>query len=145
VPTNYRRPVSVLIVVHSDDAQVLLLRRAQPFDFWQSITGSLDEGESHADAARRELFEETGLRHEGVLEYTGMSRQFVIDPRWRKRFGPGIVENVEFEWRYRVPQPVDIRIDGTEHTEYRWLPLAEAIDVVWSWTNRVALRSLEIR
>ena len=91
------------------------------------------------------MLEETGLRNEGILEYTGRSRQFVIDPRWRDRFGPGIVENVEFEWRYQVPQPVDIQIDGTEHTEYRWLPLAEAIDVVWSWTNRAALRSLEKR
>lgn len=145
MPNSYRRPVSVLIVVHSDDARVLLLRRAQPFDFWQSVTGSLLQGESHADAARRELFEETGLRDEGILEYTGISRQFVIDPRWRDRFGPGIVENVEFEWRYRVPQPVDIQIDPDEHTKYRWLALTEAVDAVWSWTNRVALRSLDIR
>ena len=142
MPTNYRRPVSVLVVVHSDDAQVLLLQRAQPFDFWQSVTGSLDEDESHADAARRELFEETGLRDEGILEYTGISRQFVIDPRWRDRFEPGIVENVEFEWRYRVPQPVDIRVDGGEHAGYRWLPQADAVGAVWSWTNREALRSL---
>lgn len=131
--------------MYSEDAQVLLLRRSQPFDFWQSITGSLDEGESHADAARRELLEETGLSDEGTLEYSGMSRQFVIDPRWRHRFEPGVVENVEFEWRYCVPRPLDIQVDGDEHTEYRWLPLAEAIDTVWSWTNREALRSMTLR
>jgi dATP pyrophosphohydrolase len=145
VPNSFRRPVSVLVVVYSDDAQVLLLRRPQPFDFWQSVTGSLDDGESHSDAATRELFEETGLRDEGTLEYTGTSRQFLIDPRWRDRFGPGIFENVEFEWRYRVPRPVDIQVDGNEHTEYRWLPLAEAADAVWSWTNRAAIRSLASR
>ena len=124
---------------------MLLLRRAQPFDFWQSITGSLNDGESHADAAQRELFEETGLRDEGELVYTGVSRQFLIDPRWRDRFGPGMAENVEFEWRYCLPRPVDIQVDGDEHTEFRWLPVAEAIDVVWSWTNRDALRSLALR
>lgn len=132
-------------MVYSEDAQVLLLRRAQPFDFWQSITGSLNEGESHADAAQRELFEETGLRDEGELVYTGVSRQFLIDPRWRDRFGPGMAENVEFEWRYCLPRPVDIQVDGDEHTEFRWLAVAEAIDVVWSWTNRDALRSLALR
>jgi dATP pyrophosphohydrolase len=144
VPTR-RRPLSVLVVVHSDDGKVLLLKRTRPFEFWQSVTGSLDVGESHSDAACRELLEETGLADQGSLRYTGVSRQFVIDPRWRYRFEPGIIENVEFEWRYRLPEPIDIRVDGNEHSEYRWLPIADAIGTVWSWTNRQALRNLELR
>jgi dATP pyrophosphohydrolase len=144
VPTR-RRPLSVLVVVYSDDGKALLLKRARPFEFWQSVTGSLDLGEGHSDAARRELVEETGLTDEGILDYTGVSRQFVIDPRWRYRFAPGIVENVEFEWRYRVSEPLEIRIDGNEHSEYRWLPIAQAIGTVWSWSNRQALRNLELR
>ena len=140
-----RRPLSVLVVVCSDDRQALLLQRTRPFEFWQSVTGSLNAGETHAEAARRELFEETGLTDEGELEYTGISRQFVIDPRWRYRFQPGVVENVEFEWRYRVPEPVEIRVDRDEHDGYRWLPIDEAISTVWSWTNREALRSLTSR
>ena len=140
--SKYRRPESVLVAVYSDDAQALLLRRCKPFNFWQSVTGSLQEGESHAQAAVRELCEETGLTDEGSLQFTGVTRQFSIDPRWRKRFAPGIVENLEFEWQYRVAKPVDIRIDGDEHSDYRWMPIREAIDTVWSWTNRDALRSL---
>jgi len=140
--TASRRPVSVLVVVHTDDGLVLLLRRAKPFDFWQSITGSLLPGETHADAAARELLEETGLTDEGVLTYTGVSRQFVIDPRWRDRFAPGVVENVEFEWRYRLPHKTEVTISNGEHSEYAWLPVADAIDTVWSWTNRDALAGL---
>lgn len=142
MPPDHRRPISVLVVVHADDGQVLLLRRAKPFDFWQSVTGSLRPGEAHAEAARRELFEETGLGDQGRLDYTGVSRQFAIDPRWRNRFAPGIVENVEFEWRFRVPEAMDIRLAGDEHSEYRWMPVGEAIGTVWSWTNRDALRIL---
>ena len=78
--TILRRPVSVLVVVVSDDGYALLLHRQNPFDFWQSITGSLQLGEKHADAARRELREETGLTDEGALRFSGTSRQFVIDP-----------------------------------------------------------------
>jgi dATP pyrophosphohydrolase len=144
VPTEFRRPASVLVVVHSDDGQALLLRRQRPFEFWQSVTGSLLAGETHADAARRELMEETGLEFEGRLEYTGVSRQFAIDRRWRDRFAPGIVENVEFEWRYRLSEAADIALRSDEHSDFRWLPIAEASEAVWSWTNRDALWNLAL-
>lgn len=144
MPTEVRRPESVLVVVCTDAGEALLLQRRQPFDFWQSVTGSLHAGESHAQAARRELAEETGLQDEGRLEYSGVSRQFAIDPRWRHRFGPGVVENVEFEWRYRLPRAVDIALHDDEHSAYRWLPVAEAAAAVWSWTNRDALWNLAL-
>ena len=140
--TAARRPVSVLVVVHTDDARILLLKRCQPFEFWQSVTGSLKDRESHADAAARELREETGFTDEGKLCYSDISRHFDIDPRWRDRFAPDIVQNEEFEWRYRMPQALNIVINEDEHSEYRWLPIDEAIEAVWSWTNRDALKQL---
>ena len=145
MPSSFRRPLSVLVVIYSDDGNALLLERPEPFGFWQSVTGSLHERERHDMAARRELAEETGLTVEGSLAYSGVSRQFAIDPRWRDRFAPGVVENVEFEWHYRVPEPVDIRLDGVEHTAYEWMPLEQAAETVWSWTNKAALWNLAKR
>lgn len=137
-----RRPVSVLVVVYAADATVLLLRRRRPFDFWQSVTGSLAAGESHAEAAARELQEETGLSDEGQLSFSGTQRAFVIDPRWRNRYAPGVTVNVEYEWRYRLSAPRDVVLDETEHSAFRWFALPEAVETVWSWTNRQALRDL---
>ncbi len=139
---QYRTPISVLVVVYTDDGQALLLRRSKPFDFWQSITGSLQGQENHAEAARRELFEETGLSDAGALQYSGVSRQFVIDSRWRDKFAPGVVENVEFEWHYRLPAPLDVVLSNNEHSDYCWLPIKDALLRVWSWTNRDALAGL---
>lgn len=141
--TAARRPVSVLVVVHTDDAQVLLLKRREPFEFWQSVTGSLKHEETHAEAAVRELREETGLTDEGDLSYSDVSRHFEIDPRWRDRFQPGVVDNEEFEWRYRLPAVIDVTINALEHSEYQWLPIKRAIEVVCSWSNRDALIELE--
>lgn len=132
----------MLVVVYTDDAQVLLLQRRSPFEFWQSVTGSLNPGEKPIDAAQRELTEETGLGAEGELTDTGIRRQFTIDPRWRDRYPPGVTENTEYEWHYRLPAALEIQIDRQEHSSYCWMSIDEAIDAVWSWTNREALEQL---
>ena len=142
--SNHRRPESVLVVIFTVGGDVLLLKRSQPFEFWQSVTGSLRSDESHAAAARRELREETGLTDEGTLIYTGISRQFAIDPRWRDRFAPGTVENVEYEYQYRLADRLSVSLSDDEHSECEWLPVDEAADRVWSWTNKEALRQLMV-
>lgn len=133
----------MLVVVYTDAGEVLLLRRRAPFEFWQSVTGSLDPGESQRDAARRELIEETGLGDKGELTDTGVSRIFTIDPRWLDRYPPGVTENTEHEWRYRLQTAHAIQIDPEEHSAYCWMPIDEAIEAVWSWTNKEALEELK--
>ena len=120
-----------------------MLRRRFPFEFWQSVTGSLNAGETPVEATRRELNEETGLQEQGELFDTGVSRRFTIDPRWRDRYPPEVTENTEYEWRYRLPAAVEIQVHQDEHSAYRWTPIDAAIDAVWSWTNREALEDLQ--
>ena len=38
--TAYKKPVSVLVVIHTADLEILLLERAGHPGFWQSVTGS---------------------------------------------------------------------------------------------------------
>lgn len=139
-----RRAESVLVIIHTDNKDVLLLERVNPFKFWQSVTGSLQAAESHADAARREVAEETGLCDTYCPTYTGVNRLFTIDPRWRKRFPPGVTENVEYEYRLAIPQRADVTIAPDEHSTFEWLSIDDAIERVWSWTNKRALEQLRI-
>lgn len=139
--SEWRRPESVLVLVYADRSRVLLLKRKAPFDFWQSVTGSLEPGETAAEAACRELTEETGLS----LAPNGghvAERRFVIDPRWRNRYAPGVTENLEYEFRACVPNASAVRVDEDEHSAYAWLSIDDAIERVWSWTNREALIAL---
>lgn len=111
--------------------------------FWQSVTGSLEQGELPIDAARREIAEETGLTDEGRLTDAGINRQFTIDPRWRDRYSAGVTENMEHEWHYLLPAMIDINICDMEHSAFRWFRIEEAIESVWSWTNKEALQNLQ--
>jgi len=138
----YRRPESVLVIVYTDDGETLLLHRRQPFPFWQSVTGSLEPGESADRAAARELAEETGLADHHEVIATGVSRRFEIDPRWRRRYAPGVTDNVEYEFRCRLPGRREIALCDSEHSAAEWLTLEDAVDRVWSWTNKAALLAL---
>ncbi len=125
---------------------MLALKRTRPFEFWQSITGSLLEGESHVNAAVRELHEETGIAASpDSLSYTGVSRVFVIDPRWRHKYPDGIVENVEFEWHLPLESRADVALNPAEHSNFEWLPIDVAIERFWSWTNVEALEGIRLQ
>ena len=59
---KYKLPVSVLVVVHTPELDVLLLERADRPGFWQSVTSSQDhEGEALRNTAMREVRKETDL------------------------------------------------------------------------------------
>ena len=58
----YKIPISVLVIIHTPQLDVLLMERADRAGFWQSVTGSLDDlNEPLALAAAREVKEETGI------------------------------------------------------------------------------------
>ncbi len=142
MPTpHHRRPESVLVVIHTPPGDCLLLERRRPAGFWQSVTGSLEWGESPAAAARREVMEETGLAAMNLVD-AGLSHTFTILPQYRDQYGPGVTENVEHVWYLQVPATGPVRLDPAEHSTYCWLSHADAIQRVSSWTNREALKRL---
>ncbi|MFZ1642769.1 MAG: dihydroneopterin triphosphate diphosphatase [Candidatus Contendobacter sp.] len=140
---RFKRPESVLVVVYTATGEVLVLRRRQPPDFWQSVTGSLRWDETDPlDTARRELYEETGLGDEVAVIACGVVNRFPILPPWRHRYAPDATENVEHVFRVLLPDRQPIVIHPAEHGEYQWLPRAAAAAKVTSHTNRDAILQL---
>jgi dATP pyrophosphohydrolase len=137
---RFKRPQSVLVVVYTVEAEVLVLRRRQPADFWQSVTGSLKWEETDPfQAARRELLEETGLGEGVEVVDCDLTYRFPILPEWRHRYAPQDQENTEYVFRAELPGRRLIRLNPQEHSEYLWLPREEAAARVTSWTNRAAI------
>ena len=140
-------PVSVLVVIHTPALEVLLLERAQRPGFWQSVTGSLERlDEPPAAAARREVFEETGIDAEALrLEDWNLAHAFEIYAHWRGRFPPGTTHNTEHVFALEVPARVETRLAPEEHRAQRWLPWEAAAAACFSWSNRDAIRMLPAR
>ncbi len=139
----FKQPESVLVVVHTPTLGVLLLERVSPPGFWQSVTGSLEPGETPAEAALRELAEETGLTVDsGRLVDWGRTNRFEIRPEWRSRYAPGTTHNTEHVFSLCLPAPCPVRLAPDEHSDYVWLPQAAAAARAFSWTNREAIERL---
>ncbi len=144
--TAHKIPVSVLVLVHTADLDVLLLERADRPGFWQSVTGSQDAGESLLETARRELAEETGIEaaQDELIDWQ-LQNRYEIYAHWRHRYAPGVTHNIEHVFALALPQRREVRLAPREHLAQRWLPWREAADLVFSWSNAEAIRRLPQR
>jgi dATP pyrophosphohydrolase len=138
-------PVSVLVVVHTAQGEVLLLERAARPGYWQSVTGSLDRpDEPPVAAALRELREETGIEARAQdLRRWNLAYTFEIYPHWRHRFAPGATHNTEHVFSLQLPGRAPVRLAADEHVASQWLPWREAAARCFSWSNRDAIRIVE--
>lgn len=144
---RYKQPVSVLVLVHTQDLRVLLIERADFPGHWQSVTGSREGSEPLVETARRELREETGLvasQHGDVVDWH-VHNDFEIFEQWRHRYSPGTTHNTEHVFALCVPQPLPVVLDPREHSASCWLPWRDAAQRCFSWTNRDAILLLPAR
>ena len=145
----FKIPQSVLVVIHTPALDVLLIRRADAADFWQSVTGSKDDPrDSYAQTAVREVFEETGIGcgpgtrlHDDLTDWQ-LENVYDIYPRWQHRYAPGVTRNTEHLFGLTVPAGTAVALDPREHTAYRWLPWREAAEACFSPSNAEAILML---
>ncbi|WP_137937244.1 dihydroneopterin triphosphate diphosphatase [Chitinivorax sp. B] len=142
----YKQPISTLIVIHTADARVLLLERADYEGAWQSVTGSREGDEQLIETAVREVGEETGF-DATQFELTDWQYQneYEIYERWRHRYQPGTTHNTEHVFGLLLPDTLTPRVAPREHVGFMWLPWDQAADKVFSWSNAAAIRQLPER
>lgn len=144
-----RMPRNVLVLPFRRRAglEFAVFRRADdPDEFWQPVSGGVEDAETLIEAARRELAEETGIEappERWLALDAQASVPAVVYRDWRD-WGPDVFVVREFAFGVEIGEQAAIRL-SKEHTEYRWLGLGAAQAVVRYDSNRTALWELNER
>lgn len=114
----------------------LMLRRSHAGGaFWQGVSGAPLPKETDAEAAIREVLEETGFDVAGCLFPLDVSYAYALRPelasRWEEIYGHGIrsVSVIAFGAEVSDGDPV---LDPQEHDAFAWCSYAEA-DALLDW------------
>jgi 8-oxo-dGTP pyrophosphatase MutT (NUDIX family) len=119
------RTQEVIIVVRRGEEYLVVHRSPENDAYWHLIAGGVEDGESFADAAVRELREETGL----AARVEPLDSSFAYDTVHVECF---VVE---------APEAWQPTLDW-EHDGYRWLPREEAANLLYWPEPADLLRSL---
>jgi len=139
---KYKNNQSVLVVIYAENTRrVLMLQRRDDVDFWQSVTGSLETGETPTETAIRELWEEVRLKIEAkstALFDCNESVEFEIFPHFRYKYAPNVTHCQEHWFLLAVAQ--EFTPELTEHLAFQWVSPTRAIQMTKSPNNAEAIR-----
>lgn len=139
---KYKNPHSVLVVIYAENTgRVLMLQRQDDPEFWQSVTGSLEEGESPRQTAMRELWEEVRLKipeNSTALFDCNESIEFEIFPHFRYKYAPNITHCKEHWFLCAVEKEFVPQL--SEHLAYQWVSPEQATKITKSPNNAKAIQ-----
>ena len=139
---QYKNNQSVLVVIYTKDTnRVLMLQRQDDADFWQSVTGTIESGETPKNTAIRELWEEARLEiseNSTALFDCKESIEFEIFPHFRYKYAPNVTHCREYWFLLAMEQEFEPVL--SEHLAYQWVLAEDAIQMTKSPNNAEAIK-----
>lgn len=133
----------VKVLAHDGSRVLLLHRRPERGNFWQPITGSIEDAETPLETARREIVEETGHAVEPVP--LGVTQSFMIESQFLSARYPSPIIASEVGFTAQLDSTLPVRLDPIEHDDWGWFTFGDAYERI-RWTDdREALEQLESR
>lgn len=146
----YRRPDKVIVYLYrrlpTGEVEYLLLQRAPTSNagsIWQTVVGGANWHEGLTEAARREVYEETGLTQLHGLTAIGhvFSFSLSLPENQASVYAPDVTEiqNTVFAAGVVSREPIAL---SCEHITYGWFPYEEATERIHWPEEKEALARL---
>ena len=137
-----RAPYQVLAIPYrkKQEYQFCVFHRAD-IDQYQFVAGGGEDAETPADAARREIKEETGITAPSVIQLTSMAfiPACVISEKHRQFWDKDTYVIPEYAFAFECEDDICL---SDEHIGYEWLAYDEARSKLTWDSNRTALYEL---
>ena len=127
-----------LVFVRRGNEWLVVHRAPAQGGYWHSVAGGVESGETAAEAAARELQEETGLI--AAVGEIGAPFSYVPEPWEPNPRGDRGGVSVEC-FLAEAPADWEPELDW-EHDEYRWCSLSEALELLFWPEPREVLRGI---
>ncbi len=125
-------PIKVNGVLIHNNKILLIKRKPEDGGFWQTVTGTLEEGETLKDTLVREIEEEVGIKENNIQEIS----DFVYRFNWDKKGW------CQTDYVFAVLVDTDKVVLSHEHTDFVWLDPEEAIERVKTQGNKEAIKKV---
>ena len=135
-----RLPIQIeaILFKRSNGKIQYLIRKTIPLknyemrQFWQPITGGLEEGETKMEALKREVREETGIKNIKKI----IADVHYYEPRdlslveYFKKHGQTYKHLKAYAFGVEVSSDEEVVLDGKEHSEFKWCSFQEALKLL---------------
>ena len=135
---KYRQALFILTYAKTKKGiEYLILKRKLHWKGWEFPKGAIKFFETKRCAIERELLEETGLTPFKIKSFNYSGR---YDYKKMHSDRPGIKGQTFSLYAVEIKK-AKIRLDGVEHSDYKWVSLKQALKML-EWSNQK--KSLEI-
>lgn len=140
-----RAPFQILAIPYRAEPELrfCVLHRAD-HDQYQFVAGGGEDGETEAEAAKREIFEETGVRASQILPLRSMAflPVDVIAEKHRKLWSRDTFVIPEYAFAFACDGEISL---SDEHLDLEWLSYEQAMARLTWDSNKTALYELNCR
>lgn len=106
---------------HHSFLLLLLQTNKKRGEFWQNITGKVEKDETFEEGALREAIEETGMKVDMMVDMLDLGLQYDFVDQWKRKVH-------EKTFLIIVDKKFDIKMDPSEHEDYKWVRLDKIHD-----------------